>query len=69
MSTTDAFGSLEVFHAHARAGPLPFGTFEAMVHPGNEHAARYATEAHLLGTGWLARLPFPVELISWREVS
>ncbi len=66
--TTDGFGSVAVFHAHARLGPFPYTTFEAMVHPGNRHSAIYSDETRLIEGDWLAELPFPVELISWREV-
>jgi hypothetical protein len=66
--TTDGFGSVAVLEAHARRGPLPFATFEAMAHPGNPHSPAYAHECALLGTDWLAALPFPVTPVSWHDI-
>lgn len=60
-----AFTSFAAFLKRARKGPLPYHTLEVMVHPGHP---RFAEETALLEGPWRESLPFPVQLISYREL-
>lgn len=64
--TTDWFTSLGAFTAPAAHGEVrPGSSVELMVHPGHPHCEE---ENALLETDWIARLPFPVRLISYLEL-
>lgn len=63
--TTAAAAEFADFLAAAPFLPASLSSVELAVHPG--HPA-YAAETALLESPWQARLPFPVELISYREL-
>lgn len=63
--TPQAFASFAAFLERGQQGPLPYSTLEVMVHPG--HPA-FSRETSLLWGSWRETLPFPVKLISYRDL-
>lgn len=63
--TPMVFTSFAAFLERAQKGPLPYRTLEVMVHPG--HPA-FPRETALLRGSWRETLPFPVELVSYRDL-
>jgi predicted glycoside hydrolase/deacetylase ChbG (UPF0249 family) len=67
--TTDGFTALRAFvHPAAHSDPLltPGSTVELMVHPGHPLCE---DENALLASDWPSRLSYPIELISYNELS
>ena len=63
--TTGGFTSLATFLEVGRQGRLPYSSLEVMVHPGHPH---FAEESRWLKELWRETLPFPVKLISYRDL-
>jgi len=65
-TTTDAFTSLEIFHRAATTLKRYFTVVELMVHPGGKG---YVAETALLTREWWRDVPFPIQMMSYNELS
>jgi predicted glycoside hydrolase/deacetylase ChbG (UPF0249 family) len=66
ITTTTRFSSFATFVRTAREGRLPaFESIELMCHPGHPG---FEDETRLLESDWTSSLPFPVELVSYKDL-
>lgn len=64
-TTASGFTSLATFIEVAKTRRLNFDSVELMVHPGHQ---AFRLETEVLNSDWSKALPFPVRLISYRDI-
>ena len=70
LRSTDGFASVGVFQARSAeiAQEIGPGSLELMCHPGNPAHPVYLRECQWLAARGWRELPFPVEIVSWRDL-
>ena len=66
-ATTDGFSDFNLFYKTAKAGNLKGRVYEVTVHPGSSYYPK--NEIDTLKSNWRERLNFPVQLISYSELT
>ena len=64
--TTDGFSGFDLFHRIGSTRRLAHGTFEVVVHPGNDYYD--AKEVEILEGSWSDPLKFQVRLVSYHDL-